>query len=579
MCFCYVNMSLSSMATSVTFNNQVCHTETVEVILYGDSRGVGITVEEGGFSTGFGDPPIITSVHSSSPAEKCGLVKEGDRILKINGKDISDKMLDDINIILHECRRRCDLNQLWPHRLPAHGGGLGIGISDDSCEDSVTYTVELKRHGGPLGITISGTDIHTDPIIISDIIEGGLADRTGAIHIGDKLLGINSESMKGRNLTEATNLLKNAGDIVTLKIARPSETSSEEETTTPGASGDSALESWDSYGQDVIIDASGHTHPIVVGKPVMKKKISTSGYQSQDSKTRTSESTGNHSDDSDCEWGNSSSDGESCHSNNISSEDAAEWTRAFQVYENQSDLLQQIGTSLRQRSTASLDRNVKRKTASLDRRSRPSDDRRRQKYKNIAHSTARSALSEEELSNVHKPKKIPPEKGLKPSFKENVLTLYCPTPIQVQKIKLTRNSLDEGFGFGLSDGMYEKGVYVSGVKKDSIADKCGLKQFDRLLQVNGKRTRDFDCHLALPLISDSKLQLNLIVCRKPKPEIKTAKPKLDNKKNKKTTENQAVKEHNSLDEKVLYTNIQVIKGDQTPKSFYSLHLLSPLIDI
>lgn len=208
------------------------------------------------------------------------------------------------------------------------------------------------------------------------------------------------------------------------------------------------------------------------------------GYQSQDSKTRTSESTGNHSDDSDSEWGNSSSDGDSCHSNNISSEDAAEWTRAFQVYENQSDLLQQIGSSLRQRSTASLDRNVRRKTASLDRRPRPSDERRRQKYKNIAHSTARSALSEEELPNLLKPRKVPPEKGLKPSFKENVLTLYCPTPIQVQKIKLTRNTLDEGFGFGLSDGMFEKGVYVSGVKKDSIADKCGLKPFDRLLQVS-----------------------------------------------------------------------------------------------
>lgn len=52
-----------------------------------------------------------------------------------------------------------------------------IYFADDSCEDSVTYTVELKRHGGPLGITISGTDIHADPIIISDIIEGGLADR------------------------------------------------------------------------------------------------------------------------------------------------------------------------------------------------------------------------------------------------------------------------------------------------------------------------------------------------------------------------------------------------------------------
>ena len=42
---------------------------------------------------------------------------------------------------------------------------------------AVTYTVELKRHGGPLGITISGTEEPFDPIFISGLTEGGLAEK------------------------------------------------------------------------------------------------------------------------------------------------------------------------------------------------------------------------------------------------------------------------------------------------------------------------------------------------------------------------------------------------------------------
>lgn len=51
--------------------------------------------------------------------------------------------------------------------------------------------------------------------------------RTGAIHVGDRLLAINGDTTRGKTLTEATNILQYAGDLVTLKIARPAETSSE----------------------------------------------------------------------------------------------------------------------------------------------------------------------------------------------------------------------------------------------------------------------------------------------------------------------------------------------------------------
>jgi C-terminal processing protease CtpA/Prc len=50
--------------------------------------------------------------------------------------------------------------------------------------------------------------------------------RTGAIHVGDRLLAINGDTTRGKTLTEATNILQYAGDLVTLKIARPAETSS-----------------------------------------------------------------------------------------------------------------------------------------------------------------------------------------------------------------------------------------------------------------------------------------------------------------------------------------------------------------
>lgn len=58
---------------------------------------------------------------------------------------------------------------------------LNESLLNDSDEQevsgSIIYTVELQRYGGPLGITISGTEEPFDPIIISSLSKGGLAER------------------------------------------------------------------------------------------------------------------------------------------------------------------------------------------------------------------------------------------------------------------------------------------------------------------------------------------------------------------------------------------------------------------
>lgn len=78
----------------------------------------------------------------------------------------------------------------------------------------------MQRNGGPLGITISGSDDIFEPMYVSGLSDGGLAERTNAIHVGDVILAINNVSLRGKSLTEAIELLQNADDMVTLKISR-----------------------------------------------------------------------------------------------------------------------------------------------------------------------------------------------------------------------------------------------------------------------------------------------------------------------------------------------------------------------
>lgn len=47
--------------------------------------------------------------------------------------------------------------------------------------------------------------------------------RTGALHVGDRVLAINHVSLKGKPLSEAIHLLQTAGDAVTLKIKKRTE--------------------------------------------------------------------------------------------------------------------------------------------------------------------------------------------------------------------------------------------------------------------------------------------------------------------------------------------------------------------
>ncbi|CAF0989987.1 unnamed protein product [Rotaria sordida] len=195
--------------------------------------------------------PIISDVKRGSVAYRCGMIQAGDHLLSIDMHSLRGKSLNEVSLLLKNCD---DIVRL---RIKKDD----IYSQDNLCENVVVYKVQLHRQGGPLGLTIAGSEDVFEPIIVSDLCEGGLADKTNAIHIGDRILAINDVSLRGKGLNEAIKLLQTSGDEITLKISR---LVNQQQNYTPSV--DSAMESWDSSNTDNRLsdNSDGITKEIIV---------------------------------------------------------------------------------------------------------------------------------------------------------------------------------------------------------------------------------------------------------------------------------------------------------------------------
>ncbi|XP_054844301.1 glutamate receptor-interacting protein 1 isoform X2 [Eublepharis macularius] len=633
--------SLSLASSTVGLAGQVVHTETTEVVLTADPVvGFGMQLQGSVFATEtLSSPPLISYIEADSPAERCGILQIGDRVLAINGIPTEDSTFDEANQLLRDSSITSKVtleiefdvaesvipsSGTFHVKLPKkHNVELGITISSPSsrkpgdplvisdikkgsvahrtgtlelgdkllaidnirldncsmedavqilqhCEElvklkirkdednsdeqessgAIIYTVELKRYGGPLGITISGTEEPFDPIIISSLTKGGLAERTGAIHVGDRILAINSSSLKGKPLSEAIHLLQMAGETVTLKIKKQAdgesatspkkfsatghlnESSDTEEdaataqkpgklseiysTTVPSV--DSAVESWDgsgidnSYGnQGPNYQASGYSFntfdwrsPKQRGSLSPPNRPRTNPFQdtglSDDEweKTATSSFTGApETDQEENFWSQALEDLETCGQSGILRELEDKADRRLCL--RNMTLLATIMSG----STMSLNHDNPQHRSHLGRQASFQE-----------RSTSRPHYSQTARSNT-----LPSDVGRKSvalrKMKQEMKEIMSPTPVELHKVTLYKDSDMEDFGFSVSDGLLEKGVYVKNIRPAGPGDVGGLKPYDRLLQVNHVRTRDFDCCLVVPLIAESGNKLELVISRNP----------------------------------------------------------------
>uniref|UniRef100_A0A673VDI1 Glutamate receptor interacting protein 1 n=1 Tax=Suricata suricatta TaxID=37032 RepID=A0A673VDI1_SURSU len=621
--------SLSLASSTVGLAGQVVHTETTEVVLTADPvTGFGIQLQGSVFATEtLSSPPLISYIEADSPAERCGVLQIGDRVMAINGIPTEDSTFEEANQLLRDSSITSKVtleiefdvaesvipsSGTFHVKLPKkHNVELGITISSPSsrkpgdplvisdikkgsvahrtgtlelgdkllaidnirldncsmedavqilqqCEDlvklkirkdednsdeqessgAIIYTVELKRYGGPLGITISGTEEPFDPIIISSLTKGGLAERTGAIHIGDRILAINSSSLKGKPLSEAIHLLQMAGETVTLKIKKQTDAQSAsspkkfpisshlsdlgdvEEDPSPAQkpgkltdtypstvpSVDSAVDSWDgsgiesSYGnQGSGFQASGYNFNTYEWRGP-KQRGSLSPVTKPRSQTYPDVGLGNE------DWDRSTVSGFTGAPDSAEAEQEENfWSQALEDLETcgQSGILRELEATIMSGSTMSLNHEAPTPRSQLGRQASFQE-----------RSSSRPHYSQTTRSNT-----LPSDVGRKSvtlrKMKQEIKEIMSPTPVELHKVTLYKSSDVEDFGFSVADGLLEKGVYVKNIRPAGPGDLGGLKPYDRLLQVNHVRTRDFDCCLVVPLIAESGNKLDLVISRNP----------------------------------------------------------------
>ena len=70
------------------------------------------------------------------------------------------------------------------------------------------------------GITVSAPRNRTfgEPLLISGVVPGTIAHRTGSLAPGDKLIAINQHLLDNCTIEDAVQILKSSHDIVRLKV-------------------------------------------------------------------------------------------------------------------------------------------------------------------------------------------------------------------------------------------------------------------------------------------------------------------------------------------------------------------------
>uniref|UniRef100_A0A8C2F5W0 Glutamate receptor interacting protein 1 n=1 Tax=Cyprinus carpio TaxID=7962 RepID=A0A8C2F5W0_CYPCA len=505
--------SMSLASSTVGLAGQVVHTETTEVTLISDSiMGFGIQLQGGVFATEtLSSPPLIAYIDPDSPAERCGILQIGDRILSINGIPTEDSTLEETNQLLRDSSITSKVTL-----------EIEFDVAESVIPSSGTFHVKLpKKPGVELGITISSPSSRKpgDALIISDIKKGSVAHRTGTLELGDKLLAIDNIRLDNCSMEDAVQILQQCEDLVKLKIRKDEDNS--------GTSEPLQLQSPHGFKLTLKTLMTGAIHigdrilainsNSLKGKPLSEAihllqmagesvilKIKKQGELASPKQPSV---TGRLNDLSDMEDdGQKPSKLSDIYSTTIPSVDSAveSWDgSAIDATFSTQGKCECVATIM---SGSSL---------SLNHDPAPTRSHLGRQASFQERGSNKPQYTQDNRSNT-----LPTDVGRKAfavrRVKQEIKDIMSPTPVELHKASLVKESDLEDFGFSVSDGVLEKGVYVNNIRPGGPAEIGGLKPYDRLLQViNHVRTRDFDCCLVVPLIAESGNKLDLVISRNP----------------------------------------------------------------
>uniref|UniRef100_S4RLE2 PDZ domain-containing protein n=1 Tax=Petromyzon marinus TaxID=7757 RepID=S4RLE2_PETMA len=212
--------------------------------------GLGFTIATRDTPVGGRTPIYVKSIMSKGAALSDGRLKSGDRLLEVNGLDVTSRTQEEVVAILRSTKLggSVDLLVSRHHDVPLSPddpAGLNSRVwrcsaaeeedrllSPDGSREFLTLHIPLHDMGAAsLGVSVKGTkDRRTNAdlgIFIKTIIAGGAAAKDGRLRVDDQLIAVNRESLLGRSNLEAMESLRcamsrDAGDpsLIQLVVAR-----------------------------------------------------------------------------------------------------------------------------------------------------------------------------------------------------------------------------------------------------------------------------------------------------------------------------------------------------------------------
>ncbi|KAI3370359.1 hypothetical protein L3Q82_025129, partial [Scortum barcoo] len=207
-------------------------------------------------------PHKIGRIIEGSPADRCGKLKVGDRILAVNGCSITNKSHSDIVNLIKEAGNTVTLRiipgdessnaslltnaekiatittthtpqqQVAPEarnntkpkqesfEFKAPQGPPPQPPTQVSPQDAEFYSVDLERDNKGFGFSLRGGREYNMDLYVLRLAEDGAAVRNGKMRVGDEILEINGESTKGMKHARAIELIKSGGRRAHLVLKR-----------------------------------------------------------------------------------------------------------------------------------------------------------------------------------------------------------------------------------------------------------------------------------------------------------------------------------------------------------------------
>ncbi|XP_033230330.1 protein lap4 isoform X3 [Belonocnema kinseyi] len=205
-----------TVVTRVTDNHLVLPVIIEDVVLMKEgSLGFSIIGGTDHSCTPFGarEPGIfISHVVLGGIAAESGRLRMGDRILKVNGTDVTKAT-----------HQEAVMELLRP------GDSIILTVQHDPLPEGYQELVIVKQLGEKLGMHIKGglrgqrgnpLDQSDEGVFISKINSGGAAKRDGRLKVGMRLLEVNGTSLLGVTHQEAVNILRCSGNTITLVVCK-----------------------------------------------------------------------------------------------------------------------------------------------------------------------------------------------------------------------------------------------------------------------------------------------------------------------------------------------------------------------